>query len=83
MPVLNSSKTAELDKPAPTGSTDSSEKTDKSSTANPLKKILNQGSLIRRRKISVPEIGPMTTVQEVSMDSRMLHLDHSRGPIDN
>ena len=27
-------------------------------------------SLIRRRKVSVPELGPMTTVQEVAMDSR-------------
>ncbi|TVY29226.1 hypothetical protein LHYA1_G002931 [Lachnellula hyalina] len=26
-------------------------------------------SLIRRRKVSVPELGPMTTVQEVAMDS--------------
>lgn len=27
-------------------------------------------TLIRRRKASVPELGPMTTVQEVPMDSR-------------
>jgi hypothetical protein len=27
-------------------------------------------TLIRRRKISVPELGPMTTVQEIAMDSR-------------
>ena len=27
-------------------------------------------TLIRRRKVSVPELGPMTTVQEVAMDSR-------------
>ncbi|TAQ83643.1 hypothetical protein B7494_g8032 [Chlorociboria aeruginascens] len=26
-------------------------------------------SLIRRRKVSVPELGPMTTVQEIAMDS--------------
>lgn len=32
---------------------------------------LNQNNLVRRRKVSVPELGPMTTVQEVSMDSRM------------
>ncbi|OAA71548.1 hypothetical protein ISF_02099 [Cordyceps fumosorosea ARSEF 2679] len=30
---------------------------------------LNQNNLVRRRKVSVPELGPMTTVQEVSMDS--------------
>lgn len=29
-------------------------------------------SLVRRRKVSVPELGPMTTVQEVAMDSRKL-----------
>lgn len=28
--------------------------------------------LIRRRKISVAELGPMTTVQEIAMDSRKL-----------
>lgn len=27
-------------------------------------------TLVRRRKISVPELGPMTTVQEIAMDSR-------------
>ena len=31
-------------------------------------------SLVRRRKVSVPELGPMTTVQEVAMDSREFHL---------
>lgn len=29
-------------------------------------------TLIRRRKVSVPELGPMTTVQEIAMDSREL-----------
>lgn len=29
--------------------------------------------IIRRRKVSVPELGPMTTVQEISMDSREFH----------
>lgn len=27
-------------------------------------------TLVRRRKVSVPDLGPMTTVQEVAMDSR-------------
>lgn len=31
---------------------------------------LNSHNLIRRRKISVPELGPMTTVHEAAMDSR-------------
>ncbi|KAK3906439.1 Up-regulated during septation-domain-containing protein [Staphylotrichum tortipilum] len=30
---------------------------------------IKEHNLIRRRKISVPELGPMTTVQETSMDS--------------
>lgn len=31
---------------------------------------VKEQNLIRRRKASVPELGPMTTVQEVAMDSR-------------
>ncbi|KAI5462449.1 Up-regulated during septation-domain-containing protein [Mariannaea sp. PMI_226] len=38
-------------------------------TANAIMKRLNPQSLVRRRKISVPELGPMTTVQEIAMDS--------------
>ncbi|KAF4454315.1 hypothetical protein F53441_3131 [Fusarium austroafricanum] len=45
------------------------DKADNQTTLNGLKKRLNQHSLARRRKISVPEVGPMTTVQELSMDS--------------
>ena len=37
-----------------------------------LKVRMNQQTLVRRRKISVPELGPMTTVQEACMDSRKL-----------
>lgn len=37
--------------------------------SNALRKT-KEPSLVRRRKISVPELGPMTTVQEVAMDSR-------------
>lgn len=32
-------------------------------------------NLTRRRKVSVPELGPMTTVQEAPMDSRMSTTD--------
>ena len=42
-----------------------------SSTSAGLKAKIQQHSLVRRRKVSVPELGPMTTVQEVPMDSRM------------
>jgi len=40
-------------------------------------RIKEHHNLIRRRKISVPELSPMTTVQEVSMDSRMPTPDHA------
>ncbi|KAI0383225.1 hypothetical protein F5Y04DRAFT_269966 [Hypomontagnella monticulosa] len=45
------------------------EKTDKPSVANGLRMRIKEHNLTRRRKISVPELGPMTTVQEVAMDS--------------
>ncbi len=37
---------------------------------NGLRLRIKEHTLIRRRKVSVPELGPMTTVQEVAMDSR-------------
>lgn len=43
---------------------------EKSSIGPNLRLRLNQNHPSRRRKISVPELEPMTTVQEVSMDSR-------------
>ncbi|KAI2638799.1 hypothetical protein GGS26DRAFT_580602 [Hypomontagnella submonticulosa] len=45
------------------------EKSDKPSVANGLRMRIKEHNLTRRRKISVPELGPMTTVQEVAMDS--------------
>ncbi|KAI1408454.1 hypothetical protein F5Y13DRAFT_182663 [Hypoxylon sp. FL1857] len=42
---------------------------DKTSVANGLRMRIKEHNLTRRRKISVPELGPMTTVQEVAMDS--------------
>lgn len=75
MPILNSSKNGESEKAAPAPAAPSvsmNDKAEKQSIPNSFKKRLNQASLVRRRKISVPEVGPMTTVQELSMDSRML-----------
>lgn len=43
---------------------------EKTSVSNGLRMRIKEHNLTRRRKISVPELGPMTTVQEVSMDSR-------------
>jgi hypothetical protein len=51
------------------------EKAEKSS----LRLRIKEHNLNRRRKVSVPELGPMTTVQEVAMDSRelRLYIEHS------
>lgn len=46
------------------------DKTDKPPAGNGLRLRIKEHNLIRRRKVSVPELGPMTTVQEVPMDSR-------------
>jgi hypothetical protein len=48
----------------------SGEKTDKTEKSSGLRLRIKEHNLIRRRKVSVPELGPMTTVQEVAMDSR-------------
>lgn len=48
------------------------DKSEKASVGTGLRIRIKEHNLIRRRKISVPELGPMTTVQEVAMDSRML-----------
>ncbi|KAF7545694.1 hypothetical protein G7Z17_g8981 [Cylindrodendrum hubeiense] len=71
LPVLNANnKPPDVEKPLPIPGGQANEKTDKQqSTGSGLKKRLNQHSIVRRRKVSVPELGPMTTVQEVSMDS--------------
>lgn len=53
----------------------SGEKTEKHSAAAGLRIKVSPHNLIRRRKVSVPELGPMTTVQEVAMDSRKSILD--------
>ncbi|KAH6609625.1 hypothetical protein Trco_002971 [Trichoderma cornu-damae] len=46
-----------------------SERNDKPIAAPALRIKLNQPNLNRRRKVAIPELGPMTTVQEVTMDS--------------
>lgn len=71
--MLNSSKTSDTEKATTAMANAKEEKLDKMTTATSLKNKITQHSLVRRRKISVPELGPMTTVQEVPMDSRMCH----------
>ncbi|RYP40646.1 hypothetical protein DL767_001504 [Monosporascus sp. MG133] len=45
------------------------EKSEQTSITNNLRQRIKEHNLNRRRKVSVPELGPMTTVQEVAMDS--------------
>lgn len=46
------------------------EKAEKAPGTPALRIRIKEHNLSRRRKASVPELGPMTTVQEVAMDSR-------------
>jgi len=46
------------------------ERSEKMTAVTGLRIRIKEHNLIRRRKISVPELGPMTTVQEAAMDSR-------------
>ncbi|KAG7289626.1 hypothetical protein NEMBOFW57_005998 [Staphylotrichum longicolle] len=45
------------------------ERSEKMTAVTGLRIRIKEHNLIRRRKISVPELGPMTTVQEAAMDS--------------
>ncbi|KAL2178001.1 Up-regulated during septation-domain-containing protein [Thermothelomyces heterothallicus CBS 202.75] len=48
----------------------SGEKSEKQTAVTGLRiRVKDHNNLVRRRKISVPELGPMTTVQEAAMDS--------------
>lgn len=70
LPVLNSSKALDLEKVTGMAPPQQEEKAEKPTTTTSLKNKISQHSIIRRRKVSVPELGPMTTVHEVPMDSR-------------
>jgi hypothetical protein len=54
------------------GQNGSTEK-DRSLLGTALRLKPKEQTLIRRRKVSVPELGPMTTVQEIAMDSRKFY----------
>ncbi|KAI8224671.1 hypothetical protein K4K56_002008 [Colletotrichum sp. SAR 10_98] len=51
------------------GQPEKTEKPCSSSSSGSLRLRIKEHNLIRRRKVSIPELGPMTTVQEVPMDS--------------
>lgn len=63
----------ENEPPVPVPVAPTTQKLEKSSIASDLRQRIKEHNMNRRRKISVPELGPMTTVQEVPMDSRMYH----------
>ncbi|KAI0148705.1 hypothetical protein GGR57DRAFT_227586 [Xylariaceae sp. FL1272] len=69
LPSVSAQKQLEIDQAYALAMTQSSEKLDKSLLSNGLRLRIKEHNLNRRRKVSVPELGPMTTVQEVSMDS--------------
>lgn len=71
LPVLNSCKALDIEKASNMALQQQDEKAEKPTTAAALKNKISQHSITRRRKVSVPELGPMTTVHEVPMDSRM------------
>ncbi|KAM0333282.1 hypothetical protein ACHAQA_001943 [Verticillium albo-atrum] len=57
------------------GQTTAAEKEKEKTSGTGLRVRIKEHNLIRRRKVSVPELGPMTTVQEVAMDSRNTPVD--------
>jgi hypothetical protein len=77
LPALSSTKNIDPEKayamamnqPQNQTQTQNGDKSDKPSAANGLRIRISGPALGRRRKISVPEPAPMTTVQEISMDS--------------
>ncbi|KAI0472920.1 hypothetical protein GGR56DRAFT_667222 [Xylariaceae sp. FL0804] len=68
LPPVGAGKQVDLDQ-ASAMSPEKAEKTEKSGLANGLRMRIKEHNLTRRRKVSVPELGPMTTVQEAAMDS--------------
>lgn len=70
LPPVSAAKLLDLDQAAAIVMSQSPEKSEKSGLSNGLLLRIKEHNLTRRRKVSVPELGPMTTVQEVSMDSR-------------
>ncbi|KAI1270539.1 hypothetical protein F5Y18DRAFT_414240 [Xylariaceae sp. FL1019] len=69
LPSVSAQKQLEIDQAYALAMTQSPEKIDKSLLSNGLRLRIKEHNLTRRRKVSVPELGPMTTVQEASMDS--------------
>ncbi|KAK5634578.1 hypothetical protein RRF57_010291 [Xylaria bambusicola] len=79
LPPVTAAKPLDLDQAHVTVMGQCSDKSDKPGLSNGLLLRIKEHNLTRRRKVSVPELGPMTTVQEVSMDSRKPSSKHSKG----
>ncbi|RYO74968.1 hypothetical protein DL766_006066 [Monosporascus sp. MC13-8B] len=62
-------KQLEPEQPSSVAMGQTPEKSEQTSITNNLRQRIKEHNLNRRRKVSVPELGPMTTVQEVAMDS--------------
>lgn len=69
-PVVVKPLVVDHEQPAAVQTGPAAERSEKTSIASDLRQRIKEHNLNRRRKISVPELGPMTTVQEVAMDSR-------------
>ncbi|POR31838.1 Uncharacterized protein TPAR_07959 [Tolypocladium paradoxum] len=67
--LVNSGKALDPEEAFAVAMAQSSEKSDKAGAGVNLRLRINQHNLVRRRKVSVSELGPMTTVQEAAMDS--------------
>lgn len=71
LPALNRGKPLDPEKAYAHAMGVEQEKDEKGSPSSGLRLRMNPQNYARRRKVSVPEVGTMTTVQEHSMDSRM------------
>ncbi|CAJ2502662.1 Uu.00g100560.m01.CDS01 [Anthostomella pinea] len=88
LPALNAGKQLDPEPAAAMTTAQSPEKSEKSDKSS-LRMRIKEHNLNRRRKVSVPELGPMTTVQEVPMDSPTipgrpaLHERSNSSPVNN
>ncbi|KAI0134632.1 Up-regulated during septation-domain-containing protein [Xylariales sp. AK1849] len=69
LPPVNAGKQLDPEQAFAAAMGQSGDKAEKSEKSAGLRLRIKEHNLIRRRKVSVPELGPMTTVQEVAMDS--------------
>ncbi|KAL7937014.1 Up-regulated during septation domain-containing protein [Trichoderma chlorosporum] len=68
-PSFNSSASVDPETAFAMAMNQNSDRNEKPGATPALKIKVNQSTIVRRRKATIPELGPMTTVQEVTMDS--------------